>query len=1071
MTSLLGLPITRGRPDGVRYSAVIFDMDGVITDTARVHAIAWQALFDDVLPRLDGPAREPFDPGSDYRRYVDGRTREDGVRAFLAARSVELPEGTADDGPESLTVAALAARKQGFFERELAASGVQVFPDALDLLRRLRADGVPIALVTSSRNSQSVLDAAGIGEVFDVRVDGTDAVTMSLAGKPDPAMFLEAARRLSTSPADAVVVEDATAGVRAGAAGGFALVVGVDRVGARDGRLSEAGADIVLEDLAALDLSETGQQLRLARDQEPWCGGASAPGDDWTLAYDGFDPDQEGTREALCTLGNGYWATRGAVPGALSDAVHNPGTYIAGVFNRVVTEREKREVQTEHLVNAPDWSSVTVRSEAGPVFRPGSSEMLSHRQELDLRHGVLTRTNRYRDAAGRTTRITTRQFQSQSEVQLAALEMVIEAEDWSGTIRVRSAIDGDVVNRNVVADRSLNASHLVPVGSTELTADTVMLETMTNQSGVAIAIGARTVLRGAELQGRRTIVDPAIAGHDFTVAVVRGRPVTIERVAAVATSRDRALSTAASSAANRIRRAPGFAELLGSHVGAWEQLWNRFGVRLQAGGRQSLALNLHIFHVLQTLGSATPDRDAGVPARGLHGEGYRGHIFWDEVFVYPMLTLRRPELTRSLLLYRHRRLNEARAAAREAGHTGAMFPWQSGSDGREETPTELFNTRSGRWMPDNSHRQRHIGLAVAYSVWKYYEATDDGEFLAQYGAEILIEVARLFASLASPNPADGRFDISGVMGPDEFHDGYPGASGEGLTNNAYTNVLASWVLTRALAALDILPDHERDRLRQQLALQQEEPATWDLVSRRLRIPFHADGVISQFEGYENLAEFDWQSYRERYGNIGRLDLILQAEGKSTNDYRLSKQADVLMLFYLFSAEELRSAFDRLGYELRPEVIPATVDYYLARTSHGSTLSRVVSSWVSARGDRARSWSLYEQALDSDLADTQGGSTREGIHLGAMAGTVDLVIRCYSGLETRDGVLWLHPVLPVGLPGISFELTFRRQPISVDITTDEVRLRLHPCHAEPIDVCVENERATLRPGDTLNVALR
>jgi trehalose/maltose hydrolase-like predicted phosphorylase len=558
------------------------------------------------------------------------------------------------------------------------------------------------------------------------------------------------------------------------------------------------------------------------------------------------------------------------------------------------------------------------------------------------------------------------------------------------------------------------------VATGELNADTVLLEAETNQSEIRIAMAARTRVRGNHGGSitDRTLIQPtpAYVGHEFGLLIEAGVPVTVEKVVAVSTSRDRAISTPALAVTARIGRAGSFGQLLDAHSEVWACLWDRFGVTVEDGARVGLALTLNSFHVLQTLSSAAVDVDAGVPARGLHGEAYRGHVFWDEVFIYPMLTLRAPELTRDLLRYRYRRLGAARAAARANRHRGAMFPWQSGSDGREETPAQLWNPRSGRWMADNSRRQRHVGLAIAYATWKYYDATGDVLFLIDHGAELIVEVARFFASLAVHGPGDDRYDICGVMGPDEFHDGYPDAPGAGLRNNAYTNVLAAWVLQRAAETVALLRGHDCGELWPRLALRRGEPKIWRRIGHRLRVPFH-DGVISQFEGYEHLAEFDWAGYRARYGDIGRLDLILEAEGDTTNHYRLSKQADVLMLFYLFSADELRAILHSLDYAFPPEAIPRTVDYYTARTSHGSTLSRLVHAWVLARGDRHRSWSLFTATVESDLADIQGGTTREGIHLGAMAGSVDLAVRCYGGIETRGNALWLNPAVPPELRGL------------------------------------------------------
>jgi alpha,alpha-trehalase len=538
-------------------------------------------------------------------------------------------------------------------------------------------------------------------------------------------------------------------------------------------------------------------------------------------------------------------------------------------------------------------------------------------------------------------------------------------------------------------------------------------------------------------------------------------------VVALFTSKDRAIAEPGDAARGRVRRLrEGFDELLERHVLAWDQLWRRCHIDLGGDGDQEVAstLNLHVFHLLQTVSEHTIDLDVGVPARGLHGEAYRGHIFWDELFIFPFLNLRFPELTRALLQYRFRRLPEAREAAKAAGYEGAMYPWQSGSDGREETQRVHLNPRSGRWLPDTSHRQRHVNVAVAYNVWQYYQATGDLAFLAAYGAEMLLEIARFWASIASYDHALDRYQILGVMGPDEYHDGYPDREEPGLDNNAYTNVMAAWVLCRALETAELLPDHRRAELTERIGLAREELERWDEVSRKLLVPFHDGDIISQFEGYGDLDELDWDGLRRRHGNIRRLDRILEAEGDSPNRYKASKQADVLMLFYLLSAEELRGLLDRLGYRLEPAAIPRNVEYYLKRTSHGSTLSGVVNAWVLARSDRQRSWRFFAEALASDLHDVQGWTTAEGIHLGAMAGTVDLAQRCYTGLETREDVLWLNPSLPQELDGLDFDVRYRGHwGINLHLTSQMLRIGVAASDAAPIRVGVNGEVVELPPG--------
>jgi len=790
--------------------------------------------------------------------------------------------------------------------------------------------------------------------------------------------------------------------------------------------------------------------------------------DGFLLSYDGFDPRTEGLREALTSTGNGYLCTRGAAEWQDADGVHYPGTYAHGGYNRETTMMGGLPVLNEDLVNLPNWLVLQVRVEGEDAIRVDDVELLGYRHEYDIRNVTVRRRLRFRDRAGRETTLTSRRFVSMADPHHAGIEWTLVPENWSGHVEIISALDGRVTNSGVPRYRQLEGRHLNPVSPRTFGPEVIALKAETRQSNLYISQATRTrVFEGGEqLPATRTLYQM----EDYIQQVLsfdvrQGAATRVEKMVAFYTSRDPAVSDTLVRAARSAARHSDFPAAFERHRAAWEELWRTCDVRASGSEQVQLLLRLHIAHLLQVCSPHTADLDAGLPARGLNGEAYRGHVFWDEIYAFPFFNARLPEVTRGLLMYRYRRIGEARAAAREAGFRGAMFPWQSGSEGIEETQLVHLNPMSGRWEPDLSRNQRHVNAAIFFNVWNYFQATADYAFLESYGAEMMLDIARFWASIAHFNPERERYEIHGVMGPDEFHEKYPGAAQGGLRNNAYTNVMVAWLCDIAAKVPSLLSASSAEGLRERLSIGDDELALWQDMSRRMFVPFQGGGIISQFEGWADLEELDWDAYRAKYGNIQRLDRILRAEGDDPDRYKIAKQADTVMLFFLFSGDELREIFDRLGYDYGSGTAASNIAYYDQRTSHGSTLSFVTHAGVLAALDPESSWERFLVALRSDADDIQGGTTQEGIHLGVMAGTLDVVQRYYAGTQIRDGVLYFAPRLPSGLPGLSFPLQFRETPILVTLDGGQLTLTVHPDGAShPIRAGIPGDVRELCPGD-------
>jgi beta-phosphoglucomutase family hydrolase len=1067
-----------------KFDAVLFDMDGVVTRTAAVHFAAWKKTFDDFLKQCGAGQNEPFSE-QDYLSYVDGKPREDGVRSFIEARGIKLPEGSPTDKPGFESIASIARMKDEEFMRLIHTDGVEPYETTVALIRLLKAAGIATALVTASKNGDEVLRVTHLNHLFDATVTGVDTEKLKLRGKPAPDVFLEAARRLSVAPNRAVVIEDAEAGVASGHSGHFGLVIGVARHKNREA-LIQHGADVAVTDLSEVTVSHLSGVHSL--------GTALAEMDvteaNWIVSYDNFIPEQEGRRESLCALGNGKFCTRGASAAAKADTVHYPGTYVAGGYNTVWLEVDEQRFESEELVNMPNWLCLNFRIGDGDWFDLSSLKILNYSQRLNLRQGILYKDVTFRDRDGRETTLSERRFVHMRYSHLAGIEIALTAVNWSGNLTIRTALDGGIFNSGDQVDpRFIAEKHLNTIDRSA-DGETLFLKVRTTDSELVVAEAARTVVsidRNPVDEQRTNIVEPEYVAQDILVSISESQTVSVQKTVSLYTSRDRGIYEPGAAAKEAVSDAIDFGLLISCQVQAWRVLWHEFDLFVETTEEYSklipsLLLHLNSFHALQTASPHTVDLDTSVPARGWTGEGYQGHVFWDDLFVFPFVNLRMPNISAALLKYRYRRLPEARKIAQSYGASGACFPWQSAGNGRERTPDYWWMPSKQKWIRDYTRHEIHVNGAIAFNVWQYYQVTMDEQFMFSYGCEILIEIARFFATFAKYNATRERYEIHGVIGPDEFHNGYPNFEKPGINNNAYTNIMAVWTLCRALEVLEKLPADRRDHICRRLHIADDELALWDAVSRKMFLPIMENGVIAQFEGYENLEEFPGR-------NEGKIDQEALQRALDENDgylnqYKISKQADVLMLSYVFSTDEMKELFDRLGYPYQAKSIAENCQYYIPRTANASTLSRVAHVWALSRIDRLLaaklipfcfsnhgdgqepSEQIFYEALGSDYFDVAArGTARSGIHMGAMAGTVDIVQRCFTGIVTRDDILWLDPALPKPILRLSFSLRYRGQSLSFDIDQENLKVSAWHSSAKPIKLGFQKQVYELNAGES------
>jgi beta-phosphoglucomutase family hydrolase len=1012
------------------FDAVIFDLDGVITKTALVHSAAWKKMFDDFLLEHSKKSGNPFVPFShkdDYLPYVDGKPRYKGVADFLASRGIELPFGEVEDGNDKETVCGLGNRKNDAFNEVLRRDGVEVYPSTVALMKELREKGYRVGVASSSKNCEGVLEAAGLAYLVETRVDGVVSAAMGLKGKPEADIFTTAAANLGCSAERSIVVEDAVSGVQAGRNGNFGLVLGI----AREENASElisGGADFVVEDLNETNLEKLSEWFDQGQNN-----------DAWSITYFDYDTKKERSREALLTTGNGYFGTRGAMEESSANPINYPGTYMAGMYNRLSTPVSGRDIENEDFVNIPNWLPITFRIDDGDWFDVNKGKIISIKRTIHFGNGMLERSMLVQDEQSNQTRIVSRRFVSMHNPLLAAIQYEITPLNYTGKICIKSSLEGNHINDGVERYKSLNQKHLeiIEQGRSE---ENIYLVAATTQSKHKIAIAA----------SHKLIVDNTImsvASHfeetdgqvteKFSVEAAENIPVMLEKIVAICSDKEIFIKDAKTYAINALDESMSFEKLLAESENEWKTLWNSFDIKIDGDRMSQKLLRLHLFHLLVSVSHFNKQLDASITARGLHGEAYRGHIFWDELFILPLYDFQLPEAARAMLMYRYNRLDEARNYAFQYGYNGAMFPWQSGSDGREETQVIHLNPLTGEWGDDYSSLQRHVSLAIAYNIWDYYWITGDTSFLSDYGAEMFFEICRFWASKSNLNEQTGRYEIFNVMGPDEFHEHNDNCPDGGLKDNTYTNLMVSWLFNKAGEIAAVIGENTLTNL----GFTKTEREKWVEISSKINLVINEDGILAQYDGYFELDELDWNYYRQKYGNIYRLDRILKAEGKSADEFKVAKQADTLMTFYNINKSEVDAILEKLGYNLPDDYLERNLNYYLNRTSHGSTLSRVVHARLAAMtGNKKLSWELYQDALGSDYVDIQGGTTGEGIHAGVMAGTILIALNTFAGINYREKYLSVNPDLPSQWNQMTFNLNFKGTHFDFVIKSDEILVK-------------------------------
>ncbi|MEI5994137.1 glycoside hydrolase family 65 protein [Candidatus Enterococcus mansonii] len=769
----------------------------------------------------------------------------------------------------------------------------------------------------------------------------------------------------------------------------------------------------------------------------------------WHLDYFGYVPGKEEySVESLLTIGNGFMGLRGTTPEMTLSNEHYPATYIAGLYNEEQSEIAGQIVENEDFVNAPNNQFITIQIEGTDEWLTLETATLhSLHRNLDLKTGLFTATMIIEDTHQHQVQITTYKIVNMAKMNNYSIKYSIKPLNFSKNITVKTTADASVYNFNVERYRNLTAKHF---HVTHLSAkkNQTIIEIQTNQSKINVQQAATLIGDFFEPDAIKHAIDEEVIEQTVTFYAQQKNTYTLEKHVQVKASLNE------NNWASPSPLATSFDTEFMESKAAWETLWEKADIQLTGDLMSQKLLRVHTYHLFV---SASPfsnnELDVSVTARGLHGEAYRGHIFWDEIFILPFYILHFPQTAKQLLMYRYNRLNKAKDNARQSNYEGAMYPWQSGLDGSEDTQKLHLNPLNGEWGEDHSILQRHVSLAIAYNVWMYWNNSRDDQFIRDYGAEMLLEIANFWRSAATFDKKTNRYSIDKVMGPDEFHEGYPNSSESGLKNNAYTNLMVVWLFEELENILSLLNTQEQRILFNKTGMTQEKLEQMNDIRKRLSLEVNEDGIIAQYEGYFELKEIDWEQAKAKYGNIYRMDRILKAEGQSPDEYKVAKQADTLMLFYNLNKDKIDEILDELGYQLPEDYLEKNLLYYLNRTSHGSTLSRIVHAQLAEEvAFHDLSWKLYQEALYSDYQDIQGGTTAEGIHTGVMAATIYVTLTTYAGIDTKKKNLTIQPNLPKNWDDLAF--TIDHKGIHYHLILSKKTIQIRP--SQDTTVIVNNQ---------------
>lgn len=688
-------------------------------------------------------------------------------------------------------------------------------------------------------------------------------------------------------------------------------------------------------------------------------------GPDWHLCEAGFVITREHEIESIFALGNGYVGTRGSL--AEGSPLSSPATFVAGIY-------ERPSGRVPELLTLPDWAKLAGGLDGAPL-RLERGEILAHRRVLDMRDGILWREWRHRDEAGRVTRIRGLRLASQSDRHLLLQSVTLTPENYTGTLHVESLLSGP---------RVYSTSY----------AKTVAL---------SIASFVETPARFDRWTDGRSAGTP-IESFDLEVRI--GQTYRLDRVLAVYTSRDRAEpEEEATRHLDRVLDTRGVEGIVHRHRDAWHDVWRSSDVIIEGDDYAQTAIRFAIYHLTSSI--HPHDEAVSIGARGLSGQSYKGHVFWDtEVFMLPFFVLTRPLAARTVLMYRHRTLGAARERAQKMGFSGALYAWESADTGEDVTPPFVL-APDGELVPVLAGTQeQHISADVAWAVASYWDATEDQGFLLEAGLEIMIETARFWASRVQRGD-DDRYHILCVMGPDEYHDS--------VDDNAYTNGMAQWNLERAADLVALASARwpaETRALMERLGLDASEPERWRSIARDVYLGLDpATGLIEQFRGFFEREDIDLSAHEPRDAPI---DVMLGRE--RVQGSQINKQPDVLMLVYLL--------WDRFPAHVRE----ACFRYYEPRCAHGSSLSPPIHAALAARlGHTELALRYFRQTAEIDLANDMGNASG-GVHLAALGGLWQAAVMGFAGLRALPDGPVLEPRLPPSWRALRFGIGWRGRRI-------------------------------------------